>query len=79
MKIERQRNSMSPWMKSTYRPTNSDGWQKRQVVWQDFGFVTRVIEIVEKLSDLISGGRVLWGSFAGGDCKKEIEKSWKRH
>ena len=26
-----------------------------------FGFVTRIIEAVEKLTDLISGGRVLWG------------------
>jgi hypothetical protein len=26
-----------------------------------FSFVTRVIEVVEKLTDLISGGRVLWG------------------
>jgi hypothetical protein len=26
-----------------------------------FGFVTRVIEAVEKLTDLISGGRLLWG------------------
>lgn len=26
-----------------------------------FSFVTRVIEAVEKLTDLISGGRVLWG------------------
>ncbi|RZB30162.1 MAG: hypothetical protein SRB1_02442 [Desulfobacteraceae bacterium Eth-SRB1] len=26
-----------------------------------FGFVTRVIEVVEKLTDLVSGGRLLWG------------------
>jgi hypothetical protein len=26
-----------------------------------FSFVTRLIEVVEKLTDLIFGGRVLWG------------------
>lgn len=26
-----------------------------------FNFVTRVIELVERITDLISGGRVLWG------------------
>ena len=26
-----------------------------------FSFLTRVIEVVEKLTDFISGGRVLWG------------------
>jgi hypothetical protein len=26
-----------------------------------FSFVTRVIEAVEKLTDLVSGGRILWG------------------
>ncbi|MDI6687649.1 MAG: hypothetical protein QME06_05435 [Desulfobacterales bacterium] len=27
-----------------------------------FNFVTRIIETAEKLTDLISGGRLLWGS-----------------
>ena len=64
---------MSPWMKSTYRPTNSDGWERGQVVWQDFGFVTRSIEVVEKLTDLISGGRVFWGPSLEVIARKERE------
>ena len=26
-----------------------------------FSFVARVIELVERITDLVSGGRVLWG------------------
>ena len=32
----------------------------RLVPFTFFSFVTRVIEIAEKLTDLVSGGRVFW-------------------
>ena len=36
-----------------------------------FSFVTRAIELVEKLTDLISGGRVLWGPSLDVIARKE--------
>jgi 2-polyprenyl-3-methyl-5-hydroxy-6-metoxy-1,4-benzoquinol methylase len=36
-----------------------------------FGFVTRAIEAVEKLTDLVSGGRVLWGPSLEVIARKE--------